>query len=162
MISSCIWINPSLPGVWVCRTGERMWLWPCMLLDLSNIPWQRSSLGSPSPPSFRLIQHTHHIQLCVTVCETSKSSMYGIIAWIIIVRWHWSCTRTQSCVMYVGANRWAWSNSAGHTPQDYLDGELVPHFSSEPVPKPVKGALIRKVVGSNYLSEVGNTKKWVT
>jgi protein disulfide isomerase len=43
--------------------------------------------------------------------------------------------------------------------QDYLDGELVPHFSSEPVPKPVKGALIRKVVGSNYLNEVGNTKK---
>ena len=45
------------------------------------------------------------------------------------------------------------------TPQDYLDGELNPYFSSEPVPKPVKGALIRKVVGSNYLSEVGNKKK---
>jgi protein disulfide isomerase len=43
--------------------------------------------------------------------------------------------------------------------QDYLEGELEPRFNSEPVPKPVRGALIRKVVGSNYLSEVGNAKK---
>ena len=43
--------------------------------------------------------------------------------------------------------------------QDYLDKKLEPHFSSEPVPKPVKGALIRKVVGSNFQSEVGNKKK---
>lgn len=52
-------------------------------------------------------------------------------------------------------------DSLSHFIQDYLDGELVPHFSSEPAPKPVKGALIRKIVGSNYLSEVGNVKKAV-
>ena len=44
-------------------------------------------------------------------------------------------------------------------PQSFLDDELTPHFSSEPPPKPAKGALIRKVVGSTFQVEVGNVKK---
>jgi protein disulfide isomerase len=43
--------------------------------------------------------------------------------------------------------------------QSFIDGDLTPHFSSEPPPKPVKGALIRKVVGSTFVAEVGNEKK---
>ena len=43
--------------------------------------------------------------------------------------------------------------------QSYVDGELKPRFNSEPVPKPEKGALIRKVVGSTFQQEVGNVKK---
>ena len=43
--------------------------------------------------------------------------------------------------------------------QSYVNGELTPHFNSEPAPKPVKGVLIRKIVGSMYKKEVGNVKK---